>query len=400
MRARRGVRCPGDGRRWAGVLVATLALTTSADAQVRAGAIRRATPDSSRVDSVFTMRVNVGPGDVMRLVGELMASREVEGRLALTLRDASQMDPEVARGIETQLATIARRNASLASMIRLQCARDDMMPDGYLGVNLVSTTAIETQRAGRGPVLYFFGDSTRIVSVDPGSPAQKAGLEVNDQVLAIGGTEVSKPIPLEAMLRPGAKLNVRVLRGGQARDVVVTVGTRTDDAGSPCSGINDVLAPPRWSPQVMVMRVRPDEPPASGGSGVAAGGVGGVVRARTPQSGAVARPSVGTFTVISPFASSAMAFFAGAQLVPLDGDWREMTGTDKGLLVAGLAPGSPAESAGLRKTDVITAVDDSLVTTAAELRHMLEAAGPNGVTLRVVRGRKPMTIVFRASPRQ
>lgn len=374
---------------FAAALFAAFAGAPVAQAQARV-VIRRAPADSARTDSMFAIRVNVRPGDVMRLAGELMASRQMEERLAMSLREANLNDATRARDIELQLSAIARRNASLASVIRLQCERDDMQPEGYMGVNFVSVTPIEVQRTGRGPAMYIFGDSTRIVSVDPGSPAQKAGLEVDDQLVAIAGHEASKPIPLGAVLKPGARINVRVSRGGQQRDVSMLVGTRPEGMGSPCAGIDDVITSSRWAPQIWIMRRGSTEGSSDGGSGAAAGGFNSV-RPRSPDQ---PRQGGGTFAFVTPFATAGN-FIGGAQLLTLDADWRETVGVDRGLLVLMVASGTPAEAAGLRKGDVIVAAGDSTITSPVTLWRMVNQSGPKGVTLKVQRAKQPVVVVLK-----
>lgn len=369
--------------RWSAVALAAglVALPIVAGAQSRP---RRIVVDSSRTDSSFTFRIAVEPGDLLRMVGELMAARQTEERLAQALREAQTMQADAARmrDIEEQLATVARRNAGLASAIRLQCARDDPAPDGYLGVNFVG---LDVRRVNDGPALYYFSANPKIVSVEPGSPAQRAGLEADDQVVAIAGNDVTKPVPLAALLKPGARVVVRVERGGQRKDVTVTVGKRPDDAPSPCDGLDDVLTASRWAPQISILRApSPERSPR---------GPGGAI-ARVWRSDSASSPGQG-FAFITPFAPAGN-MIGGAQLLTLDAEWKETVGLDKGLLVLSVARGTPAEAAGLRKGDVIVAAGDSTLTAPVTLWRLFGQAGPSGLPLKVMRARQPITIVLRA----
>ncbi|NWF67744.1 MAG: trypsin-like peptidase domain-containing protein [Chloroflexi bacterium] len=68
-----------------------------------------------------------------------------------------------------------------------------------------------------------------LVSVEVGSPADKSGLMVGDVLLALDGVMVRTLDELLALLsgnRVGAEVPVLVLRGGQAQEVLVTVGER------------------------------------------------------------------------------------------------------------------------------------------------------------------------------
>jgi S1-C subfamily serine protease len=57
-----------------------------------------------------------------------------------------------------------------------------------------------------------------------------------------------------------------------------------------------------------------------------------------------------------------------------------------GAYVGGVNPGSPAEFAGLRTGDVITAVDDSPISTVDELARALKARAGGQVKLTLARG--------------
>jgi S1-C subfamily serine protease len=68
-----------------------------------------------------------------------------------------------------------------------------------------------------------------IVSVEPNSPADKGGIMLGDVVIALDGVMVHTLDELLALLsgnRVGAEVPVLVVRGGQAQELVVTVGER------------------------------------------------------------------------------------------------------------------------------------------------------------------------------
>lgn len=65
----------------------------------------------------------------------------------------------------------------------------------------------------------------------------------------------------------------------------------------------------------------------------------------------------------------------------------------KGVVVSDIIPGSPAEKAGLRRTDVILAVDGHAVSALEELRLLIAQMAPGALAeLRVVREGKEQTI--------
>jgi S1-C subfamily serine protease len=74
-------------------------------------------------------------------------------------------------------------------------------------------------------------DSTGKPPVNPGSPAEAAGIKVGDIVVAIGNTTIDTEHPLNAVLAqnaPGDTVDVKVLRNGQTLTIPVTLGTRPD----------------------------------------------------------------------------------------------------------------------------------------------------------------------------
>jgi len=63
---------------------------------------------------------------------------------------------------------------------------------------------------------------------------------------------------------------------------------------------------------------------------------------------------------------------------------------DRGILVAGVIPGSPADDAGIRQGDVITAIDDEELTSIVQLKVHLAKKFMEGnrlFNLTIVRGR-------------
>jgi len=68
-----------------------------------------------------------------------------------------------------------------------------------------------------------------VVAVQPSSPAASAGLLMGDIVISLGGTSITDPGDLASVLRPdhvGEDMTVSVLRGGEPRDIRITVGER------------------------------------------------------------------------------------------------------------------------------------------------------------------------------
>ena len=68
-----------------------------------------------------------------------------------------------------------------------------------------------------------------VTGVGPGTPAAEAGMKVDDAIVAIDGEPIDGRLSLIAQVReraPGAKVTLRVISGGQAKDVSVTLASR------------------------------------------------------------------------------------------------------------------------------------------------------------------------------
>jgi regulator of sigma E protease len=111
-------------------------------------------------------------------------------------------------------------------------------------------------------VVGFAVDASRfdrpiIGSVDPGSPAQHAGLEPGDEILSIDGQRQSswEDAQYRILLRPQQELHLRVRRGESERDVVVrSEATSPEEVGT--IGVH---------PLVRVGEVLPGEPAKAAG---------------------------------------------------------------------------------------------------------------------------------------
>ncbi len=164
-------------------------------------------------------------------------------------------------------------------------------PRGWIGIVAVGPGMEPRVEGGEWIVRYL--SYPRIVSVDPSSPAQRAGLVPNDTLLAYDGSDVREnDISLNRLLRPGAKLNVRIRRDGREREFSVIVAeapsrivqrrgdeVRDDHAAYVLSGIPDV---PTVFPRMPA-------PPA------------GPVRASSRMSMAAAPPPVPPMPAATPF---------------------------------------------------------------------------------------------------
>jgi S1-C subfamily serine protease len=99
---------------------------------------------------------------------------------------------------------------------------------GFLGVATVPIRlGALSGRAGQAGALL-------VSAVEPESPAERGGLLVGDALLALGGAPGAEPgdlLPLLEEERIGHPLAARVVRGGEVRELTLTVGARGGRAG-------------------------------------------------------------------------------------------------------------------------------------------------------------------------
>ena len=119
----------------------------------------------------------------------------------------------------------------LANDIQNQLKTKGKVSRGRLGIGIqeVSKELAESFNLGKP-------QGALVASVEKGSAADKAGIEVGDIILKFDGKTVAESIDLPRMVgatRPGSKSVVQVWRKGSSRDLAVIVGEIPDEEGKP-----------------------------------------------------------------------------------------------------------------------------------------------------------------------
>ena len=177
---------------------------------------------------------------------------------------------------------------NMARNVMAQLVETGQVARGALGVRMA---AITPQIAADRGLTSIHG--ALVNHVGKGSPAQSAGLVVDDVILAVNGRRVRDPGSLRnaiGMLRPGEQAQVEYLRAGENRRAIVTVGaaeetltalnveldrTRAQAGVAPAPPIEGLslleTAPGTDYSGLLVRRVRPDT--AAAHAGFAAGDI-------------------------------------------------------------------------------------------------------------------------------
>ena len=191
-----------------------------------------------------------------------------------------------------------------------------------------------------------------VTKVEEEGPAAKAGIKLGDVVLDYNGQRVEgieqfKRFVRETPANRDAKMLVS--RDGNSQTVVVRVGARK------MPGIEPMIA---MAPRMVEI----------------------------PEIRMMERPGMLLWSRAA----------IGIEADSIDGQLAQFFGAKEGVLVRSVMKGSAAEKAGLRAGDVVVKVDDTRVSTAAELTRAVRSArtaSKKSIPVIVMRDRKEATVV-------
>jgi serine protease Do len=261
-------------------------------------------------------------------------------------------------------AVIARSLAEGARAIQeLQGAR------GWIGMWADGPHYEYQSRDGQSFVRYL--GYPVVVSIEPKSPAERAGLAAGDVLLAYNGADVREhEINLTKLLVPGGRINVTVRRDGEPKAYDLTVARAPEDFVRRTAELNalppDSIGALGSGPK-MILRRMPGMPPMPGGL-------------RFP-------------TMLNMPKGTGFAW--GASLTTINKKIAGVLGIESGILVTDVADGSYAAKSALQEGDVITKAAGRAVTSIDDLFEMRETASSHALELEVLRGKKPTKVVVR-----
>lgn len=266
----------------------------------------------------------------------------------LMARESERMAPEIAIAVQSGFRRESR---------------------GYLGVSFDGPNTEEIRRGGERIVRFL--DYPRIALVEPSSPAERAGIQEGDTLLALNGNDVrEREISLTKLLVPNQIVVVRVRREANAKDFRVTVKQAPGYVMSRMAP----MAP--MTPMSPMVRVYPGEL---------------LPRVPIPPVAAIA----GTPPAMTQSVWIINEAIGGAKLESISEGLGKALGTKSGVLVLRAAPGSPAYESGLRDGDVILKAAGTSVSSVRELRALVDGAHEEGVKLDILRERKQREVTLR-----
>ena len=324
--------------------------------------------------------------------------RRVEDELAKTVErldeassrmNGGMLAPVPAIGIRMAPLAAARASAAMSRALMQVREAEQAMPRGWIGIVAQGPGLEPWLEGGELRVRYF--SYPRIVSVDPSSPAQRAGITTSDTLLAYDGRDVRESeISLTQLLRPRARILVRLLRDGRVHEIPVTVAAvpsrivqRRDDeirvirepwaiAGVPSAPAFPRTVMPGPQPTAVMRATRmPSMPPFPAGA---------------PQ------PGTRAAAVFLGFSNPGVA---GAQMTTITEGVGQAVGVSSGVFVTSAPLSSPAYESGLRDGDVILKVAGQEVRTVSDVRDLVGLANDDGehaVEVEIVRQKKTQRI--------
>jgi serine protease Do len=214
---------------------------------------------------------------------------------------------------------------NLARIVEASLAKNGKVVRGWLGVSIQSVSRDMAEALGLKVPEGGNVHGALIGDVVPDSPAEKAGLKRGDLVVSLEGKEVRNANDLMnrvAMLSPGAKAKVTVMRDGKEKTFTVAIGKREEE---------------KLARQ---------------------GGTGGAVEA--------------------------LGLAAADLDDAARRKYRIGKRVKEGAVVTQVDPSGPAAEAGLREGDVILEADRRKVASAGDLDDAVEAEGKDGKILLLV----------------
>ena len=371
-------------------------------------------------------------GEIESVAVQLLMISEMQTRASQALEalrsgqtaEATRSQVEAAmRQLREQIDQATQRSQALRTQLASLCDRN-AKPQGYMGITFSATMSADA--AASGAEIFRFAENPTVETVEPGSPAERAGVVKGDEIVLIDGQSVvGRDIVFNRILRPGNRLPIRVRRDGDTRDVLLLIKQRPPSLDNGCPFLDArimaafgdpisivrlpgsgaivraaPLPPTAMTPGTRVRMTRaPEAPP--GTTGAPDRVVTVTPAAPLVPNVALAVPSAAETPTPSPRAGfmisgpSSPMIIAGATIIRPNADLRETFGAKSGVLVLDVARGSPAYASGLKGGDVIVAVGRMALMTPMGLQRAIEAADGSELPLRIIRKKKEQALTLR-----
>jgi S1-C subfamily serine protease len=231
-------------------LVVALALALGIGVAAGGGIVYALTRDREPTQTISGVTIEPGPGIVIAAVvsdgpaaeagvvrGDILL--EVDGKAVDDLFELLRTIEEKEPGDEVQL-TILHGDDERTLPVTLGEQEDRP----FLGILPCGA------RVGPGPMMFIHAGEpgAMIVEVEPDSPAEAAGLEAGDVIVAVDGEKLTlenTPADAVATHEPGDTVTLKVTRlGEESREVTIELGEHPEEEGKAYLGVKYQSAPP------------------------------------------------------------------------------------------------------------------------------------------------------------
>ena len=400
------------------VLAAALAFTAvpSSAQQVRGGTtVARSQCEGCDSTASLVARRRQIDAEIANLTVELARNRMLYLNLRSRLAPDSPEPPRNEREraeLQARLAAQSSLMEQLTRQLSVLCVQQEPVR-GYLGVDVASPLTTDLGPGGRSSTHVSYPVVQR---VEPGSPAERAGIVVFDTIIAINRMD-TRGNSLDAFVRePGEKITLTLARDGARRTVNVTVGVRPATFAGSCMQYRELHITNASGANVSALRAPGSARGATQVAGtIGATGTGGgrpgraTVRTRVgpvasgqqPVTIAMRDSSAGTAFIVLTTGplflnrGGSSALVAGAEVSLVLGALKAMFAVEHGALVLNVAPRTPAQNSGLAEGDVIVSANGEAVTSIAVLQRAIHAAHEKrNLPLQIIREKQPKSILL------
>ncbi|MDB4906784.1 MAG: hypothetical protein JWO05_1568 [Gemmatimonadetes bacterium] len=306
-----------------------------------------------------------------------------------SLSKLARANEEMAMATDEWRMTMRRpSSADVERFAEMQArAAQQMRPRGWIGINYDAPVTLYVKN---GEVVMKNLAFPEIVSVEPNSPAQRAGLRAGDTLMAYNGMSVlDREIAMTKLLVPDRHISVRVRRDGSVKELPVIVGKAPEVYVRRMLETSQLPLMPAMAPSPMAGELM--EPTMRAAPRARVGGTATMAGALAPSA-----PQGQVYVFSNGFDEGAMRGIAGARFETVNDGLRAALGVANGVLVLTVVPSSPASRAGLRSGDVIVKADTVTIYAMSDLRDAMEDnAAKRRVELKLKRERKDASVTLR-----
>jgi serine protease Do len=250
---------------------------------------------------------------------------------------------------------------------------------GWIGINAGGVPMQEKFTTEGDVVRYMLYPD--VISVDPDSPAFRAGIVPGDVLVAYNGVDVVEhEVNLTQILVPEKRMLITIRRDGENRDFTVPVAKAPEHVFQRRLSFDGLLPSKIATGEVRVDGDRPEAPRIMILPGVD-GGMGG------------GRASIGGPAHFWVFAPDGIF---GARVSLVSADLARALKLEPGVLVNDVPDDTPAAKSGLHAGDVIVGASGQPITTLSELQRITSAQfAAHAVDLQIIRDKKSRKVTVR-----